>query len=796
MASHKQLGSFWSSGWSPNSTSAINEAEVKIWCSNLQRLWNMYKKDEQFFSLMQSKLDSSPNPFLESLMICKSCEDFGIPGRITLAHDVMMTFRYWLADNQQAYQCLDQDVKLSACKVIPYCNDTNLSQTIYAVFNIAQDPQLVKKVVDDELARRKYKEACHLASMGQIYSQYSVEQIVVPLILQDKVNVAEVFLDGSPEHQKELIVLLDNILGMNDISQLHQLGLNLQVPNMKLGNFNPKTFKKLVSRLSKKYRLADLCPNLNKKNKKGALFFMLKKRYIEKTIGEESWQEMAHEAVKDSRELQIELIQGVHGYGAHKDVAFWVKRYNILVSDLPEHVQANIDLNSGSSLVPSEEPVSKRDTFLQLPLPFSSILILDTAKGLSMFLDENLQGISIVGIDAEWKPSFGGKPPELALIQVSLPDRVFLIDISVLKGQMSSELLDKFGAKFFFNKNLLKLGFGLSHDLKAIENSLPQIGSPLTMNVGGYLDLQTMWHILAGMHNIVLPYKANQDSGQGLSSLVYQCLGKPLNKENQFSNWERRPLRENQIIYAALDAYCLLQIFDILKHCCREQNIAFEDACRESVPHAFKPFSPSKPESSCVAIPKSPNQLSPRPKLHAKDAKLLCDIMVQGLGKYMRKLGIDTKLVSNPVQHSYCVRVALMESRYVITRGKSFQEFASQLPEGHVINISSHYVEEQVDEVLRFFNIHVSQSDIFARCMGCNGGNFKELTCSQIVSLIDADIHEIDGIPVKHQKIPRALLGKIEIFRVCQGCGHCYWDGSHIERFLRSKVAKRILPSN
>jgi hypothetical protein len=45
------------------------------------------KKDEQFFSIVHSKLETSPNPFLESLIICRSCEDFGIPGRITLAHD-------------------------------------------------------------------------------------------------------------------------------------------------------------------------------------------------------------------------------------------------------------------------------------------------------------------------------------------------------------------------------------------------------------------------------------------------------------------------------------------------------------------------------------------------------------------------------------------------------------------------------------------------------------------------------------------------------------------------------------
>lgn len=49
---------------------------------------------------------------------------------------------------------------------------------------------------------------------------------------------------------------------------------------------------------------------------------------------------------------------------------------------------------------------------------------------------------------------------------------------------------------------------------------------------------------------------------KGLSLLVQYVLGKPLDKTEQLSNWEKRPLREEQILYAGLVTECgkVLQI--------------------------------------------------------------------------------------------------------------------------------------------------------------------------------------------------------------------------------------------
>lgn len=55
---------------------------------------------------------------------------------------------------------------------------------------------------------------------------------------------------------------------------------------------------------------------------------------------------------------------------------------------------------------------------------------------------------------------------------------------------------------------------------------------------------------------------SKEDAAKGLSGIVKQLFELPLDKKEQFSDWERRPLRKSQLNYAGIYFYpspCLVK---------------------------------------------------------------------------------------------------------------------------------------------------------------------------------------------------------------------------------------------
>lgn len=194
--------------------------------------------------------------------------------------------------------------------------------------------------------------------------------------------------------------------------------------------------------------------------------------------------------------------------------------------------------------------------FYTLP-PHVQYKMVDSLESL-MHMKDILSVSNICGIDTEWVPTFA-KAGEVktALMQIScdVEDVVFLLDLKTIFEPQATRLYNvtvKILQLFFEDENILKIAYDFGGDFDLLHKSIPSSSS---WHVSRLLDLKSIRN---------MP-KSPRDPGEtivgGLTGVATTFLGVKLNKRQQLSNWEKRPLTEEQAIYAACDAYCLLDIY-------------------------------------------------------------------------------------------------------------------------------------------------------------------------------------------------------------------------------------------
>ncbi|KAK1928619.1 Exonuclease mut-7 [Phytophthora citrophthora] len=191
-------------------------------------------------------------------------------------------------------------------------------------------------------------------------------------------------------------------------------------------------------------------------------------------------------------------------------------------------------------------------------------------------ISSGFHATQIVGLDVEWKPTSTkiaaatGSSTTTAvasILQISSSSRAFIIDLLSLRvggiveiawrwwltvscssmHQDNDFLFENFLGRLLTCPSLLKVGFGFDTDLKVLHQTFPE-RSALT-SISPFLELNCVVSKLLGV-----------TVGNSLSNATRTVLGSPLDKRMQMSNWDVRPLTAAQLTYAALDAYCLVQI--------------------------------------------------------------------------------------------------------------------------------------------------------------------------------------------------------------------------------------------
>jgi ribonuclease D len=181
-----------------------------------------------------------------------------------------------------------------------------------------------------------------------------------------------------------------------------------------------------------------------------------------------------------------------------------------------------------------------KDDIKSLPLQQfpGRILLIDDVSQLD-FLHQKLVNKKLLGFDTETRPSFKkGKKHKVSLLQLATEDEAYLIRLNRV-GLPESVI------SLFENESIKKIGLAIRDDI----NSLIQLRS---FQPEGFIDLQQYVKKFDILDN-------------GLKKLAANILGFRISKKQQTSNWEKEVLEDEQLIYAATDAWVCYRIYKTLR---------------------------------------------------------------------------------------------------------------------------------------------------------------------------------------------------------------------------------------
>ncbi|KAG0200301.1 Exonuclease mut-7 [Mortierella sp. GBA30] len=231
----------------------------------------------------------------------------------------------------------------------------------------------------------------------------------------------------------------------------------------------------------------------------------------------------------------------------------------------------------------------------------------------TVFVDriEQLDGLAstlnmstVVAMDTEWLPQIKAyenlsKGPRTAILQLAcdFESTVFLVDtIAFLEGPDDGVKFVEVLCGLYCNMSVLKLAYDWLGDQELLETTFPDLYGPQN-RLQNFIDLRHIYFKIRDQTNgfrtssnsyvvrenndsndnsnmnsltdfeswsVVPVVQGMQGISGGLNGLLIRICGMKLDKSQQCSNWEQRPLTDKQCQYAAVDVWCLHDIWAAL----------------------------------------------------------------------------------------------------------------------------------------------------------------------------------------------------------------------------------------
>lgn len=159
--------------------------------------------------------------------------------------------------------------------------------------------------------------------------------------------------------------------------------------------------------------------------------------------------------------------------------------------------------------------------------------------------------------------------------------------------------------------------------------------------------------------------------------------------------------------------------------------------------------------------------------------RFLCDGMLGDVARWLRLLGFDAAYAGSQAADDELLEGSVREGRILATRDVALAQRAQKrgVP---CVRLSGGSRTRELEALLRGVGAIIDRARCFTRCTHCN--------------------HPLERVePVQVQeKVPPAAWAAHASFSRCTGCGHVYWEGTHVAEIEREvqEIQKRLAQSS
>ncbi|KAH8377073.1 hypothetical protein KR093_003337 [Drosophila rubida] len=573
---------------------ATLEAEFEAFFKVFREKWNMHSKCMSPYMRqdLRKTLMRHENPLLLALKIFANCPDSSNVKNKSLSFFVLDTVCKLQADMPHLSDQCDDNTSMIAFHFVKTTGMQSLMNAMIEAYRLQQIRELLVPKLREMLDGGLYKDVAQWAINLELTHQFDMLELAFPLIAQEKLTLAESYLEQAAHQRLPFVKFLDSLLHKDkSVIELCEHILT-RYANLKVSHhvLSYRSISKIVARLAKKYGFDDSVTPNYKFTKTGGYLHYLYREYEKSRINLESFRELVRVHAYDY-ELQADFVSYLFAAGGlgEMEAVYWCTEFKVLPENCPPELKLMISqeeapqrqVENKTETTTAASPAAGCDMYLSMDLPDECLIIVDTAAQFERML-QHLQCEQTIYMDSEWMQKLCVEN-QLCLLQIATTHNVYLIDC-LASHELHDEHWRSLGSSVFNNVNIMKVGFSMLNDLMVLQRSLPlQLRLQMPHH---YLDLRTVWMELKKQrHGVELPFGNLNRAGEALSDLSMLCLGKKLNKANQCSNWANRPLRREQVVYAAMDARCLLLIHSCLTRCVPNINAVIEKsiACNNFV---------------------------------------------------------------------------------------------------------------------------------------------------------------------------------------------------------------------